>query len=185
VTAFFGASGSGKTTLLRAIAGLEPSAQGRIEMNGEVWLDSAAGVVLPVHRRRLGYVFQEPSLFPHFCVRKNIEYGRRRDGSVTFDELCGLLGIGHLLERSPATLSGGERQRVAIARALMAAPRLLLRGEPLASLDQRRKDEFMPYLEQLRDALKIPVLYVSHAEAEVQRLAERVVLLEGGRVAQR
>jgi len=188
VTAFFGASGSGKTTLLRAIAGLEPTTTGVLRVNGETWLDTATGRRLPAHRRRLGYVFQEPSLFPHFNVRRNIEYGRRRQradsdaAAPSLDELCALLGIGHLLDRPPATLSGGERQRAAIARALFATPRMLLMDEPLASLDQRRKDEFMPYLERLRDTLRIPILYVSHAAAEVRRLAARVVMLEGGRV---
>ncbi|MDR1818108.1 MAG: molybdenum ABC transporter ATP-binding protein [Puniceicoccales bacterium] len=192
VTALFGASGSGKTTFLRAVAGLEPSVAGELRVNGETWLDSASGTRLPVHRRRIGYVFQEPSLFPHLTVRQNLEYGRRRrtvraattaePAQPTPEQLCALLGIEHLLDRSPATLSGGERQRVAIARALLAAPRLLLMDEPMSSLDQRRKEEFMPFLEKLRDALQIPVLYVTHAAGEARRLATHVVLLDAGRV---
>lgn len=182
VTALFGPSGSGKTSLLRCIAGLE-RAPGRLVVNGEVWQDERT--FLPVHRRPLGYVFQEASLFPHLTVQGNLEYGARRSkGSDAVDRgaILDLLGIAHLLPRTPDKLSGGERQRVAIARALFAAPRLLLMDEPLAALDTQRKREILPYLERLHGSLSIPILYVSHAPDEVARLADHLVLLEQGKV---
>lgn len=183
VTALFGASGSGKTTLLRCVAGLERPKHGHLEVNGQLWQDG--GLFLPAHRRPLGYVFQEDSLFPHLCVRGNLEYGlkRARQASlpVVLEHVVDLLGIGQLLDRRPGTLSGGERQRVAIARALAVQPRLLLMDEPLAALDLARKGEILPYLERLRDELDIPVLYVSHAPDEVARLADHIVVLEAGR----
>ncbi len=185
VTALFGPSGSGKTTLLRAIAGLERAPGGRLVVNGETWQDE--GVFLPTHRRPLGYVFQEASLFPHLTVLGNLEYGERRVPAaarrVSLAQAVELLGIGHLLARRPERLSGGERQRVAIARALALSPRLLLMDEPLAALDMKLKREILPYLDRLHDALEIPVLYVSHAPDEVGRLADHVVLMEAGRVA--
>jgi molybdate transport system ATP-binding protein len=185
ITALFGHSGSGKTTVLRAIAGLERVPDGRLVMDGEVWQDN--GVFLPTHRRPLGYVFQEASLFAHLSVRANLEYGRRRSagagaGDAAFDHIVALLGIGMLLDRRPERLSGGERQRVAIARALLTRPRLLLMDEPLAALDQGRKEEILPYLEQLHAELAIPLLYVSHAPDEVARLADHLVVLDAGRV---
>jgi molybdate transport system ATP-binding protein len=187
IAALFGPSGSGKTTCLRAIAGLEQAGVLRVAVDGEVWHDAAGGVCVPTHKRALGYVFQEASLFPHLSVRGNLEFGHRRtagDGRrFGLDEVAALLGISQLLERAPATLSGGERQRVAIARALLASPRLLLMDEPLASLDSRRKQEILPYLERLHDELAIPIIYVSHAPDEVARLADHLVLLEAGRVA--
>ncbi len=186
VTALFGHSGSGKTTLLRCIAGLERARVGRLSINGELWEDSARGVFVPTHRRELGYVFQEASLFPHLSVRRNLEYGikRIRAGAarVSMSHACALLGIEHLLERMPERLSGGERQRVGIARALLTSPRLLLLDEPLAALDIRRKNEILPYLERLHDELDIPVIYVSHSPDEVVRLADHVVMLGEGRV---
>ena len=182
VTALFGHSGSGKTTLLRCIAGLE-RAQGELHMNGEVWQD--AKTFLPTHKRELGYVFQEASLFPHLSARGNLEYGRKRAASkldrVALDHIIELLGIGPLLGRRPDQLSGGERQRVAIARALAVKPRLLLMDEPLAALDLARKQEILPYLERLHEELEIPVLYVSHAPDEVARLADHIVVLSNGR----
>jgi len=184
ISAFFGRSGSGKTTLLRCIAGLERAPEGRLEIDGEVWQEGPRFV--PTHQRPLGYVFQEASLFPHLSVRANLEYGRKRVPAtarrVEWDRAIDLLGIGHLLERKPDRLSGGERQRVAIARALLTSPRLLLMDEPLAALDQARKDEILPYLEHLHDELEIPVLYVSHAADEVARLADHLVVLEDGKV---
>ncbi len=184
ITALFGHSGSGKTTLLRAIAGLEQVPDGRLVFDGEVWQDEK--VFLPTHRRPLGYVFQEASLFAHLSVQGNLDYGiRRRNGrpaSADFRGTVELLGIGHLLDRKPDRLSGGERQRVAIARALLTQPRLLLMDEPLAALDLARKREILPYLEQLHEELKIPVLYVSHAPDEVARLADHLVALDAGRV---
>ncbi|MFB8830343.1 molybdenum ABC transporter ATP-binding protein [Azotobacter sp. CWF10] len=186
VTALFGHSGSGKTTLLRCVAGLERAAEARLEINGELWQDSAAGVFLPTHRRALGYVFQESSLFPHLSVRRNLEYGMKRVDAATrrvsWERVLELLGIGHLLDRLPGRLSGGERQRVGIARALLTSPRLLLMDEPLAALDLKRKNEILPYLERLHDELDIPVLFVSHSPDEVARLADHVVLLDQGRV---
>jgi molybdate transport system ATP-binding protein len=182
VTALFGHSGSGKTTLLRCIAGLE-RAQGRLKVGDAVWQDDATFV--PTHRRPIGYVFQEASLFPHLSVQGNLDFGMKRCGcrpaSADFQHIIGLLGIGALLDRKPDRLSGGERQRVAIARALLTAPRLLLMDEPLAALDLARKNEILPYLERLHDELEIPVLYVSHAPDEVARLADHIVVMEGGR----
>ena len=186
VTALFGHSGSGKTTLLRCVAGLEPAARGRLEVNGECWQDDARGVYVPTHRRALGYVFQEASLFPHLSVRRNLEFGLRRIPAaarrVSLAQATTLLGIDHLLERMPERLSGGERQRVGMARALLTSPRILLMDEPLAALDHKRKQEILPYLERLHDELDIPVLYVSHSPGEVVRLADHVVMLGAGKV---
>jgi len=185
VTALFGPSGSGKTTLLRAIAGLERAPGGYLEVNGEVWQDDAKGVFLPTHKRALGYVFQEASLFPHLDVRRNLDYGMKRvppdRRRVVLDQAVALLGIAALMDRRPDGLSGGERQRVAIARALLTSPRLLLMDEPLAALDYERKQEILPYLDKLHDELEIPVLYVSHASDEVARLADHLVVLAQGR----
>jgi molybdate transport system ATP-binding protein len=183
VTALFGSSGSGKTTLLRCIAGLERSSRGLLSFNGEIWQDDKTW--LPTHRRPLGYVFQEASLFPHLSVLGNLRYGMKRvisERKVGLEQAVELLGIGHLLERKPDHLSGGERQRVAIARALAVSPRLLLMDEPLAALDLKRKQEILPYLERLHDELEIPVLYVSHSPDEVARLADHLVVMEGGRI---
>ena len=184
VTALFGPSGAGKTTLLRCIAGLEHMPHGRLTVNGMVWQDEA--VFLPTHRRPLGYVFQEASLFSHLSVRGNLDYGMKRLRSASqwtsAAAAIELLGIGSLLDRATTTLSGGERQRVAIARALSVNPQLLLMDEPLASLDQARKQEILPYLKRLHDELEIPVLYVSHSADEVARLADHLVLLDRGRV---
>jgi molybdate transport system ATP-binding protein len=186
VTAIFGVSGSGKTSLLRCIAGLERAGSGRLVVNGEVWQDDAAGIFLPVHRRPLGFVFQEPSLFAHLDVRRNLDYGRSRVPAalrrVALAQAVALLGVEPLMERRPDTLSGGERQRVAIARALATSPRLLLMDEPLAALDLQRKAEVLPYLEKLQAELDIPVLYVSHAPDEVARLADHMLLLDAGRI---
>ena len=185
VSALFGHSGSGKTTCLRAMAGLERAPRGYFAIGDEVWQDEAKGLFVPPHRRALGVVFQEASLFAHLSVRANVEYGDKRvaprERRFALAEVAELLGIGHLLERLPAQLSGGERQRVAIARALLAAPRILLMDEPLASLDVRRKQEILPYLERLHGELSIPIIYVSHSPDEVARLADRLVLLDNGR----
>ncbi len=183
ITALFGRSGSGKTTLLRAIAGLERVPGGRLIVSGEVWQDERT--FLPTHRRPIGYVFQEASLFEHLSVRANLDYAQRRSKETDptgFAGICDLLGIEGLLDRRPARLSGGERQRVAIARALLSRPRILLMDEPLAALDQARKEEILPYLEQLHGQLQVPLLYVSHAQDEVARLADHLVVLEAGRV---
>ncbi|NBC11765.1 MAG: molybdenum ABC transporter ATP-binding protein [Gammaproteobacteria bacterium] len=187
VTALFGHSGSGKTTLLRCIAGLEHAATGRLSVNGDVWQDTDSWV--PTHRRPIGYIFQEASLFPHLTVLGNLRYGQkrsrnadRRAAQFSLEHAIELLGIGHLLKRRPAALSGGERQRVGMARALAVSPKLLLMDEPLAALDLARKQEILPYLERLHDDLDIPVLYVSHAPDEVARLADHLVVMDGGRV---
>ena len=183
VSALFGHSGSGKTTLLRAMAGLERAPGGHFSLDGEVWQDG--DFFLPPHRRPLGYVFQEASLFPHLSVLGNLEFGMKRippeERQFRPEAVAELLGIGHLLARRPDSLSGGERQRVAIARALLTSPRLLLMDEPLAALDLKLKHEILPYLERLHDELSIPVIYVSHSPDEVARLADHLVLLDGGR----
>jgi molybdate transport system ATP-binding protein len=189
LTALFGRSGSGKTTLVNAIAGLVRPQRGRIAVDGAVLLDVEAGVFVPKHRRQIGYVFQEGRLFPHLSVRQNLQFGRwfagRRDSMPAsgFDAVVDLLGIRDLLKRRPGGLSGGEKQRVAIGRALLAQPRLLLMDEPLASLDEARKAEILPYIERLRDEAGVPIVYVSHAVREVARLATTIVVLEEGRVA--
>ncbi len=228
VTALFGHSGSGKTTLLRCIAGLERAAQGYLSVDGEVWQDAKTWV--PTHRRPIGYVFQEASLFPHLTVLGNLRYGQKRclehqgggfagawlglrfakrsvqdakrgsslgagdesagepsedssgPGQFSLEQAIELLGIGHLLARKPAALSGGERQRVGMARALATSPRMLLMDEPLAALDLKRKQEILPYLERLHDELDIPVIYVSHSPDEVARLADHILVMDGGQV---
>ncbi|MBS1226860.1 MAG: Molybdate transporter, ATP-binding protein [Proteobacteria bacterium] len=186
VSALFGHSGSGKTTCLRAMAGLERAPRGYFAIGSEVWQDEAKGLFVPPHQRALGMVFQEASLFAHLSVRRNMAYGQKRAaqraGQRALPEVAELLGIAHLLERSPGQLSGGERQRVAIARALLAAPEILLMDEPLAALDWKRKLEILPYLERLHSELSIPVIYVSHSPDEVARLADHLVLLDQGQV---
>jgi len=184
VTALFGPSGCGKTTILRCVAGLQ-RLDGRMRIGEEVWQDSTVGLFRKPHRRPVGYVFQEASLFAHLSVRRNLLFGARRTGPpdpALFDATVALLGLGHLLDRSPAALSGGERQRVAVGRALLSRPRLLLMDEPLAALDRAAKDDILPYLEAMHATLAMPVLYVSHDIAEVERLADHIVLLESGRV---
>jgi molybdate transport system ATP-binding protein len=184
VSALFGPSGCGKTTLLRCLAGLERAPGGRVVVDGEVWQDDAAGVFVPTHRRAVGVVFQEASLFEHLDVRANVEFGWRRlpplQRRVSVDEAVAWTGIEPLLRRMPAGLSGGERQRVAIARALAVSPRLLLMDEPLAALDAARKAEILPAVERLNALSGITIVYVSHAIAEVARLADHVVLMEAG-----
>ena len=187
VTGLFGPSGCGKTTVIRLIAGLECPDEGRIVLGDRVLLDSAAGVRLRPHRRRIGLVFQDAQLFPHLDVATNLAYGRfftpkaaRRIGR---DAVVEVLGIGHLMKRRPATLSGGEKQRVAIGRALLTSPELLLMDEPLAALDDQRKLEILPFVERLRDEFGIPIVYVSHSVEEVARLASTVVKLDRGKLA--
>ncbi|MGC4366283.1 molybdenum ABC transporter ATP-binding protein [Hydrogenophaga sp. R2] len=186
ISVLFGPSGSGKTSLLRCVAGLERARQARIVVGGEVWQDHQAGVFVPTHRRSLGYVFQEASLFDHLDVLGNLHYGQRRVRSAqaraTLDAAVELLGIGHLLQRRPGHLSGGERQRVAIARALATEPRVLLLDEPLAALDPARRQDVLPWLERLRDELSLPMLYVTHSVDELARLADHLVVLEHGQV---
>lgn len=186
VSALFGPSGSGKTSFLRAVAGLERRARGLVAIGEEIWQDDAKGLFVPVHQRALGFVFQDTSLFAHLSVTRNLAFGLERvptaQRRVSLDQAIALLGIGHLMDRQPATLSGGERQRVAIGRALATSPRILLLDEPLAALDAPRKAEVLPYLEKLHSELEIPVLYVSHAIDEVARLADHLVLMEAGKV---
>lgn len=186
LTALFGRSGSGKTTLVDIVGGLIRPDRGKVAIDGQVLVDTARGVFVPMHRRRIGYVFQESRLFPHLSVRSNLLYGRwfARDGGAVADlgSVVELLGIAHLLERRPDSLSGGEKQRVAIGRALLAHPRLVLMDEPLASLDEARRAEILPYIERLRDEAGVPILYVSHSVAEVARLATTVVILTEGQV---
>jgi molybdate transport system ATP-binding protein len=186
LTVLFGRSGAGKTTLINLMAGLARPDRARIVVDGTVLIDTEARVNLPTHRRRIGYVFQDGRLFPHMSVRGNLYYGHRRTPDserwADPDEVIDMLGIAHLLDRRPAGLSGGEVQRVAIGRALLASPRLLLMDEPLASLDATRKSEVLPYIEQLRDGMKLPILYVSHTIDEVIRLADALVLIDEGKV---
>ena len=186
VTALFGRSGSGKTSMIRIIAGLLRPDEGQISLDGEVLADSGKRLFLPAHKRRFGYVFQEARLFPHLSVAQNLRYGRwfaaGKETNANDDRIIDMLGIGHLLQRRPNRLSGGEKQRVAIGRALLSSPRLLLMDEPLASLDEQRKAEIIPYLERLRDETKIPIVYVSHSIQEVARLADRIVVMKDGKV---
>jgi len=187
LTALFGRSGSGKTSLINAIAGLIRPDHARIVVGDEVLTDTDRHIFVPRHRRRTAYIFQEGRLFPHLTVRQNLLYGRwftrplQRRGDFT--QVVDMLGIGHLLRRRPALLSGGEKQRVAIGRALLASPRLMLMDEPLASLDEDRKAEILPYIERLRDETRLPIVYVSHSIAEVARLASTLVILSEGRIA--
>jgi molybdate transport system ATP-binding protein len=185
-TALFGPSGAGKTSVVNMIAGLLRPDRGSIAVDDTVLFDAAAGIDVPPHLRRIGYVFQEGRLFPHLSVRQNLDYGRRMNGrprdTKAFDRIVALLDIGQLLDRRPRMLSGGERQRVAVGRALLMQPRLLLLDEPLASLDAGHKREILPYLVRLRDEAAVPIVYVSHTAAELRRIATTVVRLDGGRV---
>ncbi|MBX3512933.1 MAG: molybdenum ABC transporter ATP-binding protein [Xanthobacteraceae bacterium] len=185
VTALSGPSGSGKSSVVAAIAGLLKPARGKIVVNGRALFDSAARIDIPAQKRGVRVVFQESRLFPHFTVAQNLMFGRWLAGKTRdrqFDEVVSLLGIEPLLARRPRKLSGGERQRVAIGRALLAEPQALLLDEPLASLDAGRKEEIIPYLTRLVANAKIPVLYVSHARDEIERLAQTIVKIDGGRV---
>ncbi|HEV7608326.1 MAG TPA: molybdenum ABC transporter ATP-binding protein [Steroidobacteraceae bacterium] len=187
VTALFGRSGCGKSTLISLIAGLLPPDGGRVVVDEDVLYDGARQLSVDARHRRMGVVFQDARLFPHLSVRDNLEYGSRRlpralARTATFDDVVSLLGLGKLTDRRPHQLSGGEKQRVALGRALLVQPRLLLLDEPLASLDLARREEVLPYLERLRDAFAIPIVYVSHQFDEILRLATRVVLLDAGRV---
>ena len=182
ITALFGPSGSGKTTILRCIAGLQRLA-GRFLIAGETWQDDGRGTFRAPHERRIGYVFQEASLFPHLSVGGNLRFAERRAGVapvLEFDAVVEMLGLGLLLERAPEALSGGERQRVAVGRALLSQPRLLLMDEPLSALDQGAREEIISYFEVLHRELSIPMLYVSHDLAEVARLADHLVVVAGG-----
>lgn len=187
ITVLFGPSGAGKTSILDLIAGILAPTRGRIAVDGHVLYDSEARINLPPEQRRVGYIFQNARLFPHLSVRGNLLYGHRLTPAdqryAELDHIVDLLGIAPLLGRTPGSLSGGEQQRVAIGRAILASPRLLLMDEPLASLDEARKREILPYIERLRDELNIPILYVTHLAAEVERLGNVVVEVANGRVA--
>jgi molybdate transport system ATP-binding protein len=187
VTGLFGPSGCGKTSVLRCMAGLLRLREGYFALDGDVWQDGP--LFRPAHRRPIGYVFQEASLFPHLSVRRNLLYGAPAglppaggNGGIGYDEVIDLLGLGPMLKRAPHHLSGGERQRVAMGRALLSQPKLLLMDEPLSALDRQTKDEILPFLERLHASLSLPILYVSHDMSEVERLADHLVLLEAGRV---
>src|ERR1700744_732155 len=188
VLALFGPSGAGKTSILNWLAGLSRPDSGSITVDDRVLFDAAAGINLPPERRGLGYVFQEPRLFPHLGVRGNLLYGRhlRRQpasrSDITFDQVVHLLGIEHLLGRRIGGLSGGEQQRISIGRALLAQPRLLLMDEPLAAVDARRKSEILPFIESLHAELSLPIVYVSHDADEILRIADQVALIVDGKV---
>jgi molybdate transport system ATP-binding protein len=187
ITAIFGRSGAGKTSIVNVLAGLMQPDSGHIEIDGNVLLDTEKRINIPPEKRRLGYVFQESRLFPHYSVQRNLTYGMRRtpatERRVDFDDVIGVLGIGSLLDRKPRSLSGGERQRVALGRALLTSPKLLLMDEPLASLDLPRKQEILPFIERLRDHFDIPIVYVSHDMDEIIRLADTLILIDQGQVA--
>jgi molybdate transport system ATP-binding protein len=186
VTVLFGHSGCGKTTCLRAIAGLVRVEQGEVRVNSEQWQSWDGKVFLPTFERRIGYVFQEPSLFPHLNVDQNLAYAEKRVKTQPTlfkrDSILQLLGINHLLNRYPSQLSGGEKQRVAIARALLTQPQLLLMDEPLSALDHARKEEFLPYLERLQRMWDLPIIYVTHSVQELARLADHIVLFNQGSI---
>ncbi len=186
ITVLWGASGSGKTTLLQCLAGLIRPDAGRIVCRGDVWFDAERGVCLAPERRRLGYVFQDVRLFPHLSVRANMLFGRRFRGTsgVAFEDVVALLDLGRLLHRTPSDLSGGEKQRVAVGRALLACPELLLMDEPLTGLDRRRREEIMAYVKAIPERFGVPVLYVTHSDAERRFLADRVLSLEDGKLAE-
>ena len=185
VTVLFGVSGCGKTTVLRSAAGLE-KAQGYVRIAGQVWQDDEKHLFVPTYKRRIGYVFQEASLFDHLNVRENLRFGLKRisdeDGEKRLDDAVELLGIGHLLERRTSELSGGERQRCAIARSLAIKPTALFMDEPLAALDHARRLEIVPWIDRLKKELNLPILYVTHSEEEVMRLADRLAVIDNGKL---
>jgi len=186
LTAFFGRSGAGKTSLINIIAGVVRPDRGRVVLDQTPLVDTEQGLFIPKYRRRVGYVFQEGRLFPHLTVRQNLLFGQwfvsKRERQISLEQVLDLLGIGDLLDRNPGALSGGEKQRVAIGRALLTSPRLLLLDEPLASLDDTRKEEILPFIERLRDEAQVPIVYVSHSLSEVARLATTVVMLRNGQI---
>ena len=186
ITVLWGASGSGKTTLLQCLAGLLRPDAGRIACREAVWFDAERGVCLAPERRRLGYVFQDVRLFPHLSVRSNMLFGRRFRGPsrVSFEDVVALLGLGRLLHRTPSDLSGGEKQRVALVRALLACPELLLMDEPLTGLDRGKREEIMAYVKAIPERFGVPVLYVTHSDAERRFLADRVLNLEDGKLTE-
>ena len=183
ISALFGRSGAGKTSIVDMIAGLTRPDAGKIEIDGEMLFDNAAGIDLPPEKRRVGYVFQNSRLFPHMNVRRNLLYGASAAAGADFEQIAHLLDLQPLMNRSPVTLSGGERQRVAIGRALLSQPRLLLMDEPLAGIDVPRRNEILPFLDRLRDEVELTMLYVSHEIEEVIRLADNMILVSDGTIA--
>jgi len=185
ITAIYGRSGSGKSSLLRLLAGLDRAKVGYLTMNAECWQDSEKNIFVPTHERKIGFVSQDPSLFTHLNVRKNIEFGYARVSSgerkINFDEVVSFFGLETLLQRYTEKLSGGEKQRVAIARALLSSPQILLLDEPLSALDYISKKEILPYLGALTNRFQMPILYVSHDLPEVAKLCKHMLLLDAGR----
>lgn len=186
VTGLFGPSGSGKSTILAIIAGLVRPDRGRIALHNEVLYDSTEKVYLAPHRRRIGLVFQDTLLFPHYSVRNNLLYGfhaiPEKNRRVHFDEIVNLLGLGPLLKARPCALSGGEKQRVALGRSLLASPRLLLLDEPLTALDAACKSHILPFLKTIRDELQLPMIFVSHTLPEILHLTDELVFIKEGRI---
>jgi molybdate transport system ATP-binding protein len=186
LTALFGPSGSGKTSILNMIAGVDRPDEGRIAVAGHVLTDTKAHIFVPPHLRRVGFVFQDAQLFPHFTVEQNIKFGqwfrRGEKNTLPQDVIVDILGIAHLLKRRPATLSGGEKHRVAMARALLSSPRILSMDEPLTGLDDARRMEIMSLIERVRDEFSVPIVFVTHNREEVTRLASRVIRIADGRV---
>jgi molybdate transport system ATP-binding protein len=189
VLGVYGPSGSGKTSLLEVIAGLRVPSRGVVSVGGEVLADTSRGIHLPPHRRHVGYVPQDGALFPHLDVRQNVMYGsdsRRVASDARLDpaHISATLDIDGLLDRRVRDLSGGERQRVAIARALVSSPRILLLDEPLTGIDRGRKERILPYLLRIRRELHVPMIYVTHDARELVEIADRVLRLELGGVAE-
>jgi len=188
ITALFGPSGAGKSSIINMVAGLQKPDGGTVFIRGRCLFDSARGVNLPPEKRNIGYVFQEGLLFPHLSVKGNLLYGRRRnqsdDHGITFDQVVNLLGLQHLLPRKPKTLSGGEKQRVAFGRAVLSNPDILLMDEPLASLDDARKEEMLPFIGDLNARFRIPILYVSHSLEEIHKLTSNIIKLANGKIVE-
>ncbi|MGQ0443402.1 MAG: molybdenum ABC transporter ATP-binding protein [Methylophilaceae bacterium] len=186
VTGLFGPSGSGKSTLLSILAGLIKPDAGRLMVDGECLFDSQANINIPIHHRRIGLVFQEGRLFPHFTVQHNLTYGlsllEAQQQRFGFNQIVALLEIGHLLKQRPHQLSGGEKQRVAIGRALLSSPRLLLLDEPLASLDERLKNQILPFLKKMAEEIDIPMIYISHSLDEIQQITENIAFIDQGKI---
>ncbi|MDN3615801.1 molybdenum ABC transporter ATP-binding protein ModC [Vibrio gallaecicus] len=182
ITAIFGRSGAGKTSLINVISGLKKPDSGLIDIAGHRVFDSEKSINLPIHKRNVGYVFQESRLFPHMKVEANLKYGIKTVDKEHFDQIVNLLALEDILGRYPMRLSGGEKQRVAIGRALLSKPNILLMDEPLASLDLPRKREVMPFLENLAETVNIPILYVTHSLNEILRLSNHLVIIDQGKV---
>ena len=183
ITSIFGPSGSGKTTLLNFISGKMTPKKGFIEINGKIILDTEKKISLPIHQRGIGYVFQDPTLFPHYSVEKNLLYGEKEKNPELFQQIIQLLGIEPLLKKRIAYLSGGEKQRISIGRALLSSPNILLMDEPLSALDQARKEEILSYLELIPEQFKIPILYVTHNVQEAERLSQEFIAVDKGNIA--